>query len=193
MYKHNLRKSANCNAQISTMCGVTDTDLCVAICRFFSGCVCHLEQLHAQSPFLFPIVFSINYHSSHSFSTITPLPVCHCHGLRHCAILFITQTPYAFTCSLSIPKIFNFNLKFTKLRGRKKLTNASSEVLRVLLVSIEGKRQSFSQLPPVKDRLPIHYLFIDVQKLQIGLKSGCLSRRNSRHCHPTMHAAVCES
>ena len=42
------------------MCGVNDTDLCVAICRFFSGCVCHLEQLHAQSPFLFPIVFSIN-------------------------------------------------------------------------------------------------------------------------------------
>ena len=26
----------------------------------FSGCVCHLEQLHAQSPFLFPIVFSMN-------------------------------------------------------------------------------------------------------------------------------------
>ena len=26
----------------------------------FSGCVCHLEQLHAQSPFLFPIVFGIN-------------------------------------------------------------------------------------------------------------------------------------
>ena len=32
--KHNLRKSANCKAQISTMCGVNDTDLCVAICRF---------------------------------------------------------------------------------------------------------------------------------------------------------------
>ena len=28
--------------------------------QIFSGCVCHLEQLHAQSPFLFPIVFSIN-------------------------------------------------------------------------------------------------------------------------------------
>ena len=28
--------------------------------QVFSGCVCHLEQLHAQSPFLFPIVFSIN-------------------------------------------------------------------------------------------------------------------------------------
>ena len=29
--------------------------------QIFSGCVCHLEQLHAQSHFLFPIVFSINY------------------------------------------------------------------------------------------------------------------------------------
>ena len=28
--------------------------------QIFSGCACHLEQLHAQSPFLFPIVFSIN-------------------------------------------------------------------------------------------------------------------------------------
>ena len=28
--------------------------------QIFSGCVCRLEQLHAQSPFLFPIVFSIN-------------------------------------------------------------------------------------------------------------------------------------
>ena len=28
--------------------------------QIFSGCVCHLEQLHAQSPVLFPIVFSIN-------------------------------------------------------------------------------------------------------------------------------------
>ena len=28
--------------------------------QILSGCVCHLEQLHAQSAFLFPIVFSIN-------------------------------------------------------------------------------------------------------------------------------------
>ena len=28
--------------------------------QIFSGCDCHLEQLHAQSPFLFPIVFGIN-------------------------------------------------------------------------------------------------------------------------------------
>ena len=33
--KHNLRKSENCKAQISTtICGVNDTDLCVAISRF---------------------------------------------------------------------------------------------------------------------------------------------------------------
>ena len=31
--------------------------------QIFSGCVCHLEQLHALSPFLFPIVFSINFTS----------------------------------------------------------------------------------------------------------------------------------
>ena len=28
--------------------------------QIFSGCVCHLEQLHAQSPFLFAIVLGIN-------------------------------------------------------------------------------------------------------------------------------------
>ena len=33
----------------------------------FSGGVCHLEQLHAKSPFLFPIAFGINafMHRSH--------------------------------------------------------------------------------------------------------------------------------
>ena len=31
--------------------------------QIFSGCVCHFEQLHAQSPFLFPIVFGIKFDS----------------------------------------------------------------------------------------------------------------------------------
>ena len=45
--KHHLRKSANYNAQISVH-SAHCTDLCFAICRLiFSGCVCHLEQLHA--------------------------------------------------------------------------------------------------------------------------------------------------
>ena len=58
--KHNLKKSANRNAQISVIHSAHCTDLCFAILLIFSGCVCHLEQLHAQSPFLFPIVYSIN-------------------------------------------------------------------------------------------------------------------------------------
>ena len=58
--KHNLRKSANRNAQISVIHSAHYTDLCFCNLQIFSGCVCHLEQLHAQSPFLFPIVFSIN-------------------------------------------------------------------------------------------------------------------------------------
>ena len=53
-------KSANCKAQISTISRVNDTDLYDCDLQIFSGCACHLEQLHAQSPFLFPIVFDIN-------------------------------------------------------------------------------------------------------------------------------------
>ena len=41
--------------------------------QIFSGCVCHLEQLHAQSPFLFPIVFSINFLNFLSIGTHTLL------------------------------------------------------------------------------------------------------------------------
>ena len=58
--KHNLRKSANRNAQISVIHSAHYTDFVLCNLQIFSGCVCHLEQLHAQSPFLFPIVFSIN-------------------------------------------------------------------------------------------------------------------------------------
>ena len=35
-----------------------------------SGCACHLEQLNAQSPFLFSIVFGINYRKRGSASYI---------------------------------------------------------------------------------------------------------------------------
>ena len=57
--KHNLRKSANRDAQVSVIHSAHCTDLCLQF-EDFSGCVCHLEQLHAQSAFLFPIVFSIH-------------------------------------------------------------------------------------------------------------------------------------
>ena len=58
--QHNLRKSANRNAQISVIRSAHCTDLCFAICWFSKGSVCQLGQLHAQSPFLFPIVVGIN-------------------------------------------------------------------------------------------------------------------------------------
>ena len=92
--KHNLRKSANCKAQISSMCGVNDTDLCVAI---FSGCVCHLEQLHAQSPFLFPIVFSINHYFNRQ-KVLTQWTQPSLHYPRSYHHLFFIGTNSMFAC-----------------------------------------------------------------------------------------------
>ena len=51
-----------CKSQRTNQCHSLRTLNWFVLCNLliFSGCVCHLEQLHAQSPFLFPIVFSIN-------------------------------------------------------------------------------------------------------------------------------------
>ena len=51
-----------CKSQRTNQCHSLRTLNWFVLCnlQIFSGCVCHLEQLHAQSPFLFPIVFSIN-------------------------------------------------------------------------------------------------------------------------------------
>ena len=51
-----------CKSQRTNQCHSLRTLYWFVLCNLliFSGCVCHLEQLHAQSPFLFPIVFSIN-------------------------------------------------------------------------------------------------------------------------------------
>ena len=51
-----------CKSQHTNQCRSLRTLYWFVLCNLqsFSGCVCHLEQLHAQSPFLFPIVFSIN-------------------------------------------------------------------------------------------------------------------------------------
>ena len=61
--KHNKNATWE-NQQIATpnQCHSLRTLNWFVLCNLliFSGCVCHLEQLHAQSPFLFPIVFSIN-------------------------------------------------------------------------------------------------------------------------------------
>ena len=51
-----------CKSQRTNQCHSLRTLYWFVRCdlQIFSGCVCHLEQLHAQSPFLFPIVFSVN-------------------------------------------------------------------------------------------------------------------------------------
>ena len=51
-----------CKSQRTNQCHSLRTFYWFVLCnlQIFSGCVCPLEQLHAQSPFLFPIVFSIN-------------------------------------------------------------------------------------------------------------------------------------
>ena len=51
-----------CKSQRTNQCHSLSTLNWFVLCnlQIFSGCVCHLEQLHTQSPFLFPIVFSIN-------------------------------------------------------------------------------------------------------------------------------------
>ena len=55
--------------------------------QIFSGCVCHLEQLHAQSPFLFPIVFSINLIP---FFDISSVLAVHSPGLFGYVLLYFT-------------------------------------------------------------------------------------------------------
>ena len=48
-----------CKVQTTNQCNVRSKWHWFVHCdlQIFSGCVCHLEQLHAQSPFLFPILY----------------------------------------------------------------------------------------------------------------------------------------
>ena len=59
--KHHLRKSADRKAQIrKAFFSAHRTYLCFSICRFSQVVFIHRAQPHAQSLFLFPIVFGIN-------------------------------------------------------------------------------------------------------------------------------------
>ena len=60
--------------------------------QIFSGCICHLEQRHAQSPFLFPILFSINYNYQKLLGRVGSdtrplLPVTNCNPGRFYLII----------------------------------------------------------------------------------------------------------
>ena len=58
--KHNLRKSANRNAQISVIHSAHCTDMCFAICRFSQVVLVTSNNFTHNLLFLFPIVFGIN-------------------------------------------------------------------------------------------------------------------------------------
>ena len=73
--KHHLRKSAYQKAQISPVSGMNRglPDLCCWICRFSQVVFFPRAQPHAQSLFLFPIVFGINLiHFSMRKRTVQP-------------------------------------------------------------------------------------------------------------------------
>ena len=68
--KHHLRKSADRKAQISSVSGTNAfLILCFSICRFSQVVFIPQAQPHAQSLFLFPIVFGINL--IHFFDILT--------------------------------------------------------------------------------------------------------------------------
>ena len=58
--KHHLRKSADRSTNQEGVRSAHRTDLCFSICRFSEVVFIIRVQPHAQSLFLFPIVFGIN-------------------------------------------------------------------------------------------------------------------------------------
>ena len=78
-----------CKSQRTNQCHSLRTFYWFVLCnlQIFSGCVCHLEQLHAQSPFLFPIVFSINLIP---FFDISSVLAVHSPGLFGYVLLYFT-------------------------------------------------------------------------------------------------------
>ena len=78
-----------CKSQRTNQCHSLRTFYWFVLCnlQIFSGCVCPLEQLHAQSPFLFPIVFSINLIP---FFDISSVLVVHSPGLFGYVLLYFT-------------------------------------------------------------------------------------------------------
>ena len=52
-----------CKPQRTNQCHSLCTLYWFVLCNLhiFSGCACHLEQLHAQSPFLFPMIYIRRY------------------------------------------------------------------------------------------------------------------------------------
>ena len=95
--------------------------------QIFSGCVCHLEQLHAQSPFLFPIVFSINFESQLVKANTRTARLSRQRGPKD-----IPPRPFSFVCVLPlllwplIPLLANLSIFFL---SKSKSSSSRSSVL----------------------------------------------------------------
>ena len=95
-----------CKSQRANQCHSLRILYWFVLCNLliFSGCVCHLEQLHAQSPFLFPIVFSINLIPFFDICSVLAVLSPGLFGyvllyLGHCAVATVSVCGF---CSLSL-------------------------------------------------------------------------------------------
>ena len=88
-----------CKLQRTNQCHSLRTLYWFVLCnlQIFSGCVCHLEQLHAQSPFLFPIVFSINLIPFFDIRSVDLLAVFQpgCSGMCYFTLLYLGRCAVA--------------------------------------------------------------------------------------------------
>ena len=98
--------------------------------RIFSGYVCHLEQIHAQSPFLFPIFFGINTSPIWSGGNTTEL----------------TKREEAFSCSIgiSLTKLENRFAYHTLVLFFKIKLGIAPLYLRSLLPTLSSSRSGYN-------------------------------------------------
>ena len=99
-----------CKSQRTNQCHSLRTLYWFVLCnlQIISGCVCHLEQLHAQSPFLFPIVFSINLIP---FFDICSVLAVLSPGLFGFVLLYLCSFPWAAARSQTVA-VFGFGRWF---------------------------------------------------------------------------------
>ena len=136
--------------------------------QIFSGCVCHLEQLHAQSPFLFPIVFSINNYLlitlirfctislrwlttiwCFGVTTLLRIPVsCGVVGYEKIEIWRLKKLPFEVNCS---PFILNAVIRHHLRQEEDACTSESvRQIIRTLLESFYVD-DCLTSLPSTKD------------------------------------------
>ena len=105
--------------------------------QIFSGCVCHLEQLHTQSPFLFPIVFGIILIPFFRYwlSTRCPLLGYALLYLGHCAIATVAVCGF---CSWALVQ---------------KLSEIEKEIVREV---VWGDKQNLRKSANCKAQISVH-------------------------------------